>query len=362
MSPRETDPVIDNLTRLLREHDQKPVPPRTTASANPIWMLLEQSGYLDIDGPDGDFRTACRVLQACAHWPATAGLPIGNALLVLPWLRRAAGFGDDVVPTAVAVDTTLAVTSVASVADHVVLTGNATLNWAWPDTTLIVCGRGADDEHLLVELPSQPISGLSYLDSVTRGGIPATRLRCDAAVVPRTSVRQITAVQRRALRSRTALAVTLQIAGALERIVAMTVSYAGMRAQFGKTISQFQMVKSHLAALAAEASVTAATASSAADLLDEDESADVAHTAVLAARVRAAQAVTAATRLAHQVHGTIGVTEEHPLHTLTTQLWTLRDLGTSESEAQLELGRQLAAGGADYLHRALVKESERRDV
>lgn len=356
MSPRDADPVIDNLTRLLRDEDHKPAPLRTALSTNPTWKSLERSGYLAIDGPDGDFRTACRVLQACAHSPATAGLPIGNALLVLPWLRRAVEFSDDVATIAVAVDSTVTVTSMA---DHVVLTGSARVNWAWPDAALIVRGRGADGEHLLLEIPNRPISGLSYLDSVTRGGIPTTRLHCEGAALPRSSVRRITAAQLRALRSRNALAVTLQIAGALERITAMTVSYAGVRTQFGKTIDQFQMVKSHLAALAAEASVTSAAASSAAELLDDEEPADVAHTAVLAARVRAAQAVTAATRLAHQVHGTIGVTEEHPLHLLTTQLWALRDLDMSESKAQVELGRQLAAGGADFLRRALVNESER---
>ena len=147
---------------------------------------------------------------------------------------------------------------------------------------------------------------------------------------------------------------TAQIAGALDRVLAMTVEFAHLRVQFGKSIDQFQMVKSHLAELAAEAGVAAAAAGSAATVLASGPPSDIAQTAVLAARVRAAQAATTATRLAHQVHGAMGITREHPLHVLTGLLWSLRDTGATEAQAQLQLGRRLVAGGADTFLRSLL--------
>jgi acyl-CoA dehydrogenase len=44
-------------------------------------------------------------------------------------------------------------------------------------------------------------------------------------------------------------------------------------------------------------------------------------------------------RLAHQVHGAIGTTREHPLHRLTLRLWSWRDDFGSERHWQQELGR-----------------------
>jgi hypothetical protein len=50
----------------------------------------------------------------------------------------------------------------------------------------------------------------------------------------------------------------------------------------------------------------------------------------------------------------MGITREHPLHVLPGLLWSLRDTGATEAQAQLQLGRRLVAGGADTFLRSLL--------
>jgi len=71
--------------------------------------------------------------------------------------------------------------------------------------------------------------------------------------------------------------------------------------------------------------------------------------AVGIAKCQAARAATVVSRVAHQVHGAIGFTHEHRLHHLTRRLWSWRDEFGVESEWSMELGRIVAARGADGL-------------
>lgn len=136
---------------------------------------------------------------------------------------------------------------------------------------------------------------------------------------------------------------TLSIAGALERVLALTVQYAGERVQFGRAIGKFQAVQQSLAVLAGEA----AAAGGAADIAAEAAAGALPDLfAIGAAKLRAGEAASAATAIAHQVHGAIGFTREHLLHFLTMRLWSWRDEFGNEAEwARLVGRRALAAGG-----------------
>ncbi len=59
--------------------------------------------------------------------------------------------------------------------------------------------------------------------------------------------------------------------------------------------------------------------------------------------------------LAHQVHGAIGFTYEHSLHFATRRLWSWRAEFGSESVWAIELGRRVAARGADNLWNDLTE-------
>ena len=138
---------------------------------------------------------------------------------------------------------------------------------------------------------------------------------------------------------------SLQIAGALERVLEMTVQYAQERVQFGKPIGKFQAVQQNLAVLAGQT----AAASAAADLAAEAVADGVRLLPIAAAKARCGEAASVAAGIAHQAHGAIGFTHEHALHFSTKRLWSWRDEFGAEPEWTLLLGRKMARAGEGRL-------------
>lgn len=143
---------------------------------------------------------------------------------------------------------------------------------------------------------------------------------------------------------------SLQIAGALETMLDMTVRYSNERVAFEKQISKFQAVQHNLARLAGEVAAAVAAAGSAADTIATSKSFDEAvFFEVAAAKVRCAEAAEKGTAIAHQVHGAIGFSMEHILHRYTLRALGWRDDFGHESYWATELGKFVAARGADEL-------------
>jgi acyl-CoA dehydrogenase len=148
-----------------------------------------------------------------------------------------------------------------------------------------------------------------------------------------------------------ALLRSLQIAGAMESMLDISVTYAGERVAFEKKISKFQAVQHNLARLAGETSAALAAASSAAEALSHDDAAfdDAIFLEVAAAKIRCGEAAEKGAAIAHQVFGAIGFTQEHILHRFTLRALAWRDDFGAESFWAVELGRMVAARGADEL-------------
>jgi acyl-CoA dehydrogenase len=147
-----------------------------------------------------------------------------------------------------------------------------------------------------------------------------------------------------------ALARSLQIAGALETMLGISVQYSGERVAFEKKISKFQAVQHNLARLAGETSAALAAASSAADAFSHNAPIDDAlFLEAAAAKIRCSEAAEKGAAIAHQVHGAIGFTQEHILHRFTLRALAWRDDFGSESHWAVELGKMIAARGADEL-------------
>ena len=143
---------------------------------------------------------------------------------------------------------------------------------------------------------------------------------------------------------------SLQIAGALESMLDVSVRYSNERVAFEKKISKFQAVQHNLAKLAGESAAALAAATSAADTLANATSFDDAvFLEAAAAKIRCAEAAEKGAAIAHQVHGAIGFTIEHILHRFTLRALAWRDDFGSESHWAGELGRRVAARGADEL-------------
>lgn len=148
-----------------------------------------------------------------------------------------------------------------------------------------------------------------------------------------------------------ATARSLNTAGALEAILAISVKYSGERVAFEKTISKFQAVQHNLARLAGETAAATTAATSAADAIANAPSlvGDGIYLEAASARIRSAEAATEGSAIAHQVHGAIGYTKEHILHRFTMRLLTWRDDFGNESQWAVDLGNRVAANGADEL-------------
>ena len=143
---------------------------------------------------------------------------------------------------------------------------------------------------------------------------------------------------------------SLQIAGSLETLLEITVRYAGERVAFEKKISKFQAVQHNLAKLAGESAAALAAATSAADAFAGGAaSGDAMFLEAASAKIRCSEAAEKAAAIAHQVHGAIGFTIEHILHRYSLRALAWRDDFGSESYWAVELGKRVAASGADEL-------------
>jgi acyl-CoA dehydrogenase len=141
---------------------------------------------------------------------------------------------------------------------------------------------------------------------------------------------------------------SVQTAGALEAVLAMSVDYANERVAFERPIGKFQAVQQNLARLAGEVAAALAVSGSAADALAQSGALDEAlFLEAASAKIRCAEAAAEGAAIAHQVFGAIGFTKEHVLHRFTTRMLAWRDDFGNESWWAAELGQRVAQRGAD---------------
>jgi acyl-CoA dehydrogenase len=153
-------------------------------------------------------------------------------------------------------------------------------------------------------------------------------------------------VPRDAIRLYGAMARAAQMAGALDSVLEQGVKYATERRQFGRPIANFQAIQHYLAVVAGHVAASGLAAEQA--FRAADGSLDPGFE-IAVAKVRVGEAAGIAAGLVHQVHGAIGFTYEHSLHFATRRLWSWRAEFGSESGWAVELGRRVAARGADAL-------------
>ncbi|MFL6937423.1 MAG: acyl-CoA dehydrogenase family protein [Xanthobacteraceae bacterium] len=227
-----------------------------------------------------------------------------------------------------------------------------------PDGTLSGCARGVpfarDVDHLAILAHGDALSvalvetkalligdGRSLagdaLSVVTLDGVTPIHVAPAPAELDQTSLMMMGAVAR-----------SVETAGALEAILAMSLRYANERVAFDRPIAKFQAVQHSLARLAGEVAAAVTASGSAADAIAH---ADIFDEAIFleaaAAKIRSAEAAEEGAAIAHQVHGAIGFTKEHILHRFTLRLLAWRDDFGDESHWAAALGNRVAARGAD---------------
>mgnify|MGYP001279802477 CR=1 FL=1 len=154
-----------------------------------------------------------------------------------------------------------------------------------------------------------------------------------------------------------ALARSAAIAGALESVLEQSVRYANERIQFGRPIAAFQAIQHSLAILAAETVAARTSALVAAASAPSIAAGDASRAGfdIAVAKLRCSEAATRGAPIAHQVHGAIGFTREHPLHRATCRLWAWRAEHGSDAQWAARLGGAAIAAGSQALWPALTQ-------
>lgn len=131
------------------------------------------------------------------------------------------------------------------------------------------------------------------------------------------------------------------MAGAMAKVLEMSLRHAGERQQFGRPLGKFQAIQQQLAVLA-EQVLSAQVAARSAFVGDSFDLVRVA-----AAKCRANEAALHVCNITHAIHGAIGATEEFDLqlYTRRIKLWQLA-FG-SESYWGARLGKARIASGLD---------------
>jgi acyl-CoA dehydrogenase len=295
-----------------------------------LWAALAEAGLTGVGLPEeaggsgGEPADAVAIVRTLAA--GAAAVPIAEQLLVAGPAVVAAGLE---LPSIVDVLTFVVADGVVAHASddgdgpgRFVLTGTATdIPWAQQAAHLAVLASGPAGPVLaLVVGENLELAGSANLAGEPRGSVVLDGTPATGAL--------LSPGQAAGLQARFALARAVQLAAALEQVLAWTVQYAGERQQFGRPLGKFQAIQMELAEMAGEVTAVTALTDAAVQALERG-SADFV-LAAAAAKVRAGAAVEVVARLAHQVHGAIGFTQEHKLHHLTRRLWSWREEAGSE--------------------------------
>ncbi|WAH36213.1 acyl-CoA dehydrogenase family protein [Alicyclobacillus dauci] len=337
-----------------------------------LWMRLEEHGFTQVDEEGLTYADGLALLQTAGYYAVP--LPLAESILsskILSDLKLEKPAGV----------VTLAVTTVGEItfdpgsenipfknshSGDIFFAGGVRISGRWRDVpwaraadAVIICAPISGKKSVLAiveksdfdveehnSLASEP------LDVITLHDVP---LRSFAVV--KESIEDLLV--------HAALTRTMLSVGALERVLDMTIQYAGERNQFGRAIGKFQAVQQQIAQMAAETAAFRAIANRALQTvelandslgcelsivhqIDEDEASvngktvetnseqvsqgnakeasavsEVRRITALA-KVRLAQAALVSPTNAHQIHGAMGFTQEYTLHHYTRRIWNYR--------------------------------------
>jgi acyl-CoA dehydrogenase len=329
------DELVEPFERLLGDA----CPPTTVraiergADAAPLWERIEASGFVDTLVPESAGGAGLRLADAFALFVAEGRhalpLPFGQTMLV----RALLAHGGIVVPAG----------SIA-IAAQTRLAGDGAI-------ACIGTPYGLVADAVLVEVAD----GWRVLPAAsaerTPSGVHAS-LRADLRW-PAMPTDAIVGTSPLAAWHAGAAITAALLAGAMARVLDITVAFANDRVQFGKSIGKFQAIQHQLAVMAEH--VAAARMAAEIGCAGAGPLPAPLHAAL--AKARASEAAALVAPMAHAVHGAIGITAELDLQLYTRRLHEGRADYGAEGHWNRVVGRALLAGdgGAlDFMRSALL--------
>ncbi|MDP6872788.1 MAG: acyl-CoA dehydrogenase family protein [Alphaproteobacteria bacterium] len=343
----------DQVNRLLADRVGKDAleGAEAGASQDELWQLIEENGLPwvlvpeDQGGVGGGWDEAEVVIRAAGKYQAP--VPLVESILA-GWLLSSAGLDMLTGPVSMAPVRPDEALSITKDGGGYRVSGTASrVPWGRSVGHLAVAGDCDGQTHIAL-VPAD-----SWSVEREDGNIalePRDSLRFDGEAVAAAPLSD--SIEPDSLFAFAAMARASQIAGALEQALELTVQYANDRSQFGTPIGKFQAVQQELARMAGEVAAAGAAvedASRAAGRMGGKAGFEMA-----TAKIRASEAATIVASIAHQTHGAMGHTYEHPLHFVTRRLWSWRAEFGSEKFWAEELGRSLVARGGQGLWSFLV--------
>lgn len=315
---------------IFAKHHQPTKYHRVEPWSDGLWAQLQESGFIGI-GRDAAVEDHAALAKAVGMY--AIALPLVDVGLAR-WVADHAGLElpDDIVVVCAGLNFKDAIEGRMLNNGQVSITGTA---------RRVPWGRQADLFVVPIEMNGQvqwvkvSRDGLAMRESVNfasepRDDITFTDVLVDADALG-SHVPRLEDVQARGALLRCASGV-----GAMEFVLDASLTYAEQRFQFGRPISAFQTVQHHLV-LIAEATASVAAAVDAAVFSVPEQRLMM----VAAAKVMLGEETEILTRIAHQVHGAIGATEEHPLQPRTRRLWSWQDEFGTATDWAVELADQL---------------------
>ena len=314
---------------------------KTDAWREPLWRALSDAGLPlawvaeDLGGAGASLADGFAILGVAGRFALP--VPLAETLLA-GWLLARAGLEAPAGAMTVAP---------ARPTDRIVLNNDGTLSgraggvpFASQAEHIAVLAESGGSVVALVEAKNCRVS-----DGHNLAGDPANSVTFDRVQPLRSAPMDL---DRTALMLMGSGVRSMETAGALEAILALSVAYANERVAFERPIAKFQAIQQNLARLAGEVAAALAVAGSAADTLAQSDGFDEAVLLEAAsAKIRCAEAAAEGSAIAHQVFGAIGFTQEHILHRFTLRMLSWRDDFGNESFWAAELGRHIARRGAD---------------
>ncbi len=319
-----------------------------TGWSDEIWTAVNDAGFTRIGLPEsqggsgGALTDAAEVLRlAGAH---AAPVPLAETAMLGGWLLCAADLplpdGAVTIIPGSASDTLAGSID----GDNLRLTGTAS-RVPWAARSDLIAGLiVVEDQTFAVAIAPQDVA----IEPMTNlAGEPRETITVDLTLSA-DSYRAVETTIATELRLRGALSRAMMMAGALEAMSDLTISYTAERSQFGRPIGRFQAVQQHLVWGAQDAALTKMTAQVASIHASDDVIG--ARFQIAAARQLADESAGTATRWAHQAHGAMGMTQEYALHQLSRRLWAWRHEFSVPGEWASTVGQIAESAGPEGLY------------
>lgn len=330
--------ITDTATRLFEQLCTHAAIQQAEADggAPDIWAAFAETGFPwislpeDAGGSGGTLLDALEVLRLVGYHAAP--IPAAETGMLGGWLLASAGL-----------DLPEGIVTVAPEPDTLTVDQNGSVHGT---ARMVPWGRAAERLVVIVDgrVASIPLDDATISNGTSLAGEPRDSITLDGTTADVAAAPD--GVDATALRFRGALSRVALMAGAIEKMSRLTVSYTNEREQFGQPVARFQAVQQHLVWASQDAALTRMAAESAGRQAARGD----ARFEIAAAKLVANQAATRATKACHQAHGAMGMTQEYELHHSSRRLWSWRSEYGGVREWSDWVGNAAVAAGADGLY------------